>query len=175
MVQKVPSKGAFKNHITQILPFVDPPTSLNYHFQVNPPSHYHSLSLSSRYVSSHLMRVLWVLFFILVFFTYIFYIWSDITYCPIPPSPPYHSIISLGAIPPYRWVIRFLNAPQLTVAMILVTVTLSDHLPKHVRDFAAGGGNSLLWPRATTFLNNREPISGRMSPRLLVAEGQKDL
>ena len=32
---------------------------------------------------------------------------------------------------------------------------LSDHLPKDVRNFAAEGGHSLLWPEATTFLNHR--------------------
>ena len=30
----------------------------------------------------------------------------------------------------------------------------SDHLPKHVRNFAAGGCHSLLWPEATAFLNH---------------------
>ena len=29
----------------------------------------------------------------------------------------------------------------------------SDHLPKHVRNFAAGGGYSSLWPEATAFLS----------------------
>ena len=55
--------------------------------------------------------------------------------------------------------------------MILVTVTLSDHLPKHVREFGAGGGHSLLWPKATTFLNNREPIRDRRPPQLLGPQG----
>ena len=32
---------------------------------------------------------------------------------------------------------------------------LSDHLPKHVRNFAAIGGYSLLWPEAATFLSHR--------------------
>ena len=31
----------------------------------------------------------------------------------------------------------------------------SDHLPKDIRNFAAGGGHSLLWPEATTFLSHR--------------------
>ena len=33
--------------------------------------------------------------------------------------------------------------------------SFSDHLPKDVRDFAAEGGHSLLWPEATTFLSPR--------------------
>ena len=32
---------------------------------------------------------------------------------------------------------------------------LSDHLLKDVRNFAAEGGHSLLWPEATTLLNHR--------------------
>ena len=32
---------------------------------------------------------------------------------------------------------------------------LSDHLPKDVRNFAAEGGHSLLWPEGTIFLNQR--------------------
>ena len=32
---------------------------------------------------------------------------------------------------------------------------LSDHLSKDVRNFAAEGGHSLLWPEATTFMNHR--------------------
>ena len=32
---------------------------------------------------------------------------------------------------------------------------LSDNLPKEVRNFAAKGGHSLLWPEVTTFLNSR--------------------
>ena len=37
--------------------------------------------------------------------------------------------------------------------------TLSDHFLKHVRNFAAGGGHSLLWPEATTILSHREAYS----------------
>ena len=58
------TKGALKNHITQILPFVGPrpPVSLNYHFRVTPPLPiYHFLSLSSRHVSTHFYVFLYVL------------------------------------------------------------------------------------------------------------------
>ena len=34
---------------------------------------------------------------------------------------------------------------------------LSDHLPKDVRNTAAGGRHSLLWPEATTLLHHRGP------------------
>ena len=40
--------------------------------------------------------------------------------------------------------------------MKILTFKFSDHLPKDVRKFDAGGGHSLLWPEGTTFLNHRE-------------------
>ena len=36
---------------------------------------------------------------------------------------------------------------------------LSDHLPKHIRNFAAIGGYSLLWPEATAFLRHKGAYS----------------
>ena len=35
----------------------------------------------------------------------------------------------------------------------------SDHLPKHVRNFAAGGCHSSLWPDATAFLSHKGAYS----------------
>ena len=35
----------------------------------------------------------------------------------------------------------------------------SDPLPKHVRNFAAGGCYSSLWPEATAFLSHKEVYS----------------
>ena len=53
------------------------------------------------------------------------------------------------------------NVPPPMVGPILSTIAgdqrlrvNSDHLLKHVRIFAAGGGYSLLWPGATTFLRH---------------------
>ena len=57
----------------------------------------------------------------------------------------------------------------------MVLHEFSDYPLKDVRNFAAGGGHSLLWPEATIFLSHREPIRGRRPPQLLVAEGHKDL
>ena len=39
-------------------------------------------------------------------------------------------------------------------ALVTIFLNLSDHLPKHVRNFAAEGGHSLLRPEATTFLGH---------------------
>ena len=53
----------------------------------------------------------------------------------------------------------------------------SDHLPKHVRNFAAGGCHSSLWPEATAFLSHKGAYSrpetatvafGRMQKSLIV-------
>ena len=36
---------------------------------------------------------------------------------------------------------------------------INDHLPKHIRNFAAIGGYSLLWPEATAFLRHKGAYS----------------
>ena len=37
----------------------------------------------------------------------------------------------------------------------VISPLINDHLPKHIRNFAAIGGYSLLWPEETTFLRHR--------------------
>ena len=54
------------------------------------------------------------------------------------------------------------------------TFYLTRHLLKYEWNFTGGGGHSLLWLEATTFLNHREPIRGLRLLQLLVAEGHKD-
>ena len=57
--------------------------------------------------------------------------------------------------------------PYMTCSVLVLVICLqslsrgefSHHLPKHVRNFAAEGGHSLLWPEATTFLSHRGAYS----------------
>ena len=50
----------------------------------------------------------------------------------------------------------------------------SDHLLKHVRNAAVGGGGYILfWSKATTFLNYGETVHGPRPPQFLVAKGNK--
>ena len=99
--------GAFKYHISQFWPFVTPPLSLNYHFRVTPPpqmiSLYHSCCVVFQHIFMH--------FIIYIFFAKISILWV-ISFIVPPPPLPYHSIITLRAkLPPYWWVIWYLNAP----------------------------------------------------------------
>ena len=41
-----------------------------------------------------------------------------------------------------------------TTFLNYIDIHLSDHLLKYGWNFAGGGGNSLLWPEATAFLNH---------------------
>ena len=45
--------------------------------------------------------------------------------------------------------------------MPVANITFGDYPLKDVRNFAARGGHSLLWPEATTFLSHREAHSRR--------------
>ena len=127
-------KGAFKNHITQILPFVDPPPHLTqFSISGHPPP---LLSLLITLAALHIDTFLLFFYAYYLQFLYFFYLilsfWSDITYCV--PSPQislnYHS--RSHPPHPYWWVIwlRFLNAPRTVKPSIVGQSCTADFISR---------------------------------------------
>ena len=52
-----------------------------------------------------------------------------------------------------------MSSVQNAIPITYLSNNLADYPLKDVRNFAAGGGHSLLWPEATTFLSLRGAYS----------------
>ena len=58
-----------------------------------------------------------------------------------------------------NWRPIFQKVYLLSLSAVDLMSDFSDHLLKHVRNFATGGGHCLLWPKATPFLCHRRAYS----------------
>ena len=92
-------KGAFKNHITQILPFVDPPHLTQLSLLGQPPSPYLSLFITLvAFRFSQIYAIFMCFLCVFIIFLHKSQIFGVISLIVHP--PPYHSNITLGAKPP---------------------------------------------------------------------------
>ena len=82
-------------------------------------------------------------------------------------------VVKIHRIPELHGSLFAAKSPQLRVPCLKATRfnELTDHLIEDIRNFAAGGGHSSLWPEATIFLNHRGAYS--RPEAAIVACGQR--